>query len=181
MEQSKLVRLFLLLTPAFAGGAVLLAQGGCGDDLGNFLNPPKSTKTVPHPIDLLLPKELKIHPFTGARTLDETGKTYGVEARVQALDAYGDPTKAFGRFTFMLYNVAPGSGQKGELISSWYENLNLSTMEKNAAHWEKHWQTYEFKLRLNPPLAHGQPCILVVNFESDFSPRLTAELKFAAG
>ena len=77
---------------------------------------------VKPPLSLMLPHTVRIHPFTGVRTLD--GNVRGLEVRIEALDAFEDATKAFGSFHFELFHFRPFSPEhKGELIESWEIDL----------------------------------------------------------
>ncbi len=56
---------------------------------------------VPAPIDLLLPRELEIHPFTQISAFPDGSQ--GLHVRIQAKDAFHDANKAFGDFRFELF------------------------------------------------------------------------------
>ncbi|MBN1942028.1 MAG: hypothetical protein JW849_01925 [Phycisphaerae bacterium] len=133
---------------------------------------------VPPPIDLLLPKTLEIHSFTQTETFEQ--QQSGIRARVKALDAYGDGTKAFGRFRFVLYQYQPQTQTKrGPRLADW--EIDVSQPEQNLLYWDRHTGSYEFKLGWNQHLGAGQRLILEAMFTSAFTPRLTAEREIIAG
>ncbi len=133
---------------------------------------------VPPPLDLLLPKTLEIHSFTQIDTFDQNQG--GVRARVKARDAYGDGTKAFGRFRFVLYQYLPQSQDKhGQRLADW--EVDVSQAEQNLLYWDRHTGSYEFKLGWNQKVPAGTRLVLEANFQSEFTPRLTAEREIIAG
>ncbi|MBN1555468.1 MAG: hypothetical protein JXA11_12040 [Phycisphaerae bacterium] len=142
-------------------------------------HPGMSTATdVPPPIDLLLPKTLEIHSFTQTETFDT--RQPGIRARVKARDAYGDGTKAFGRFRFVLYQYQPQKQNKrGDRLADW--EIDVSQPEQNLLYWDRHTGSYEFKLGWNQSVNTGQRLILEAVFNSEFTPRLIAEREIVAG
>jgi len=140
---------------------------------------PEGSVKVPHPIDLLLPKSIRIHSFTGTRTFDEAGGVKGIDVRVELKDAYGEANKAFGTFRFELYEFRPNNPDpKGRLITTWEENL--LEPERNVLHWNIH-RTYEFKLVWEHPIPVGRKFVLRVIFSSPFTKRLFDERVFISG
>lgn len=165
----------------------ILAAAGCQDGKFGFRIPrmlpqsqePAETK-VPEPIHLLLPKSVRFHQFTGARTFDKTGGVKGMDVQIQALDACGDATKAFGKFQFALHHYRPGKADtRGPRIATWEEDLLEPT--KNLVHWKEEWRTYQFKLEWSRAIPVGSKFILVVTFSSPFTERKFAERVFTAG
>ena len=133
---------------------------------------------VPAPIDLLLPRQVEIHPFTQTAAFDTGGG--GIHARVKALDAFGAETRAFGKFRFELYDFRPqNQDTKGLRLGQWTEDL--SHPENNLTHWDRHTRSYEFKLAWDHEIPTGRELILVVLFTSRFTERLIDERKLIAG
>jgi len=169
----------------------VLAVSGCNEGQEAQFNWPdwarpdraESTTTqpaVPEPVDLLLPHSLRIHPFTGTRTFDETGGVRGIEVRLEALDAFGDSTKAFGDFRFELYAYHPDQpDHRGRQINIW--DISLSEPRSNAIHWDKVHRNYLFKLRWDEPMQVGRRFVLGAVFTSPFTDRLFAQRIFTAG
>jgi hypothetical protein len=135
---------------------------------------------VPEPIDLLLPQKIRIHPFTSSRTFDNGGARRGIEVRIEATDAFGDATKAFGKFRFELYRQRPRSLQpRGGQIATW--TVDLTEPKANLLHWDNITRTYVFKLEWNRRQA-GQPePLLVTVFESPFTERMFDERALGGG
>ncbi len=159
--------------------------GGCRT-LGLELGPPSpqpaepGSVEVPEPLNLLLPTEIRFHPFTRTRILDANGGVSGINVRIEAIDAYGDSTKAFGDFRFEMYQFRPNSPDcKGMRLATWHE----SVMEpgKNLVHWDKFARAYRFKLKWDHPVPAGQRFVLVAVFSSPFAQRLFAESVFVSG
>jgi hypothetical protein len=137
--------------------------------------------TVPEPIHLLLPQRIRIHPFTEARTFDESGGVRGVEVRIEALDAYGDATKAFGQFRFELYRFRPQSPDpKGPRVVAW-PAIDLVDPEANAIHWDSVTRTYEFRLQWGRSIPVDYKFVLVAVFDSPFTERMFNERVFVTG
>jgi len=164
------------------------AAAGCGEwkfDAGNpFRATPKppayAAKSVPEPIHLLLPTAIRIHPFTGTRTFDDSGGIKGVEVRVEALDAYGDATKAFGNFHFALHAYQPAAAdERGKQIATWDESL--LEPRKNLLHWDNITRTYRFKLQWYKPIPVGSKFVLAAAFDSPFTERKFAQRVFVSG
>jgi len=156
---------------------------GCGDAGWGFgfkqsaAAPPQA---VPAPIDLLLPKTIRIHPFTQTRVFDEAGGIKGVDVRIEAVDAYGDATKAFGDFRFEMYDFVTNSlDPKGKRIATW--NESLLEPKRNLLHWDKITRTYEFKLQWDRPIPVGKRYVLVAVFSSPFTRRIIDERVFVSG
>ncbi len=136
---------------------------------------------VPEPVNLLLPKEIRIHSFTGTRVFSEEGGIKGIDVQVEALDAYGDATKAFGTFRFELYHFKPTSADpKGERMAMW--TIDLSDPKQNRESWKGIFRTYQFKLGWSQSIPVGRKFVLVATFDSPFTNRLPpAEHVFVAG
>jgi hypothetical protein len=154
--------------------ATLTAAGGCDGP------PPPVQTQAPKPLDMLLPTEIRIHPFTGTRTFDEAGGIRGVEVRMEAVNAFGESTNAFGIFTFQLYSFRNDSADhRGELINSWEQSI--MEPQVNAVHWDHITRSYLFKLQWYRGIPVGRRLVLVASFTSPYTPRLGAQHVFVAG
>jgi hypothetical protein len=175
------------MRPAGPGISVFLALllgplvlGGCNGEGLAWFKPKPPSGQVPEPIDLLLPRTIRIQPFTGTRTFDEAGGIKGIDVRIEAKDAYGDSTKAFGDFRFELYEFRPNNQDpRGTQIATWEEHL--LDPRKNALHWDNIHLGYEFKLQWDRPIPVGRKFILVAVFSSPFTERKFAQREFTAG
>jgi hypothetical protein len=167
-----------------AFGGLLAGCDGAGMSGGFTAAPSSGASTpVPAPINLTLPKTVKIHEFTTTRTFDELGGIPGIDARVEALDAFGDTTKAFGDFRFELFKFKPNAPDpKGLRLGVWEEKL--LDPKVNRTHWDEINRAYQFKLKCDKDcgLGVGDKYVLVVTFSSPFSNRLFSNPKiFVAG
>ena len=141
---------------------------------------PAVPQAVPQPINLLLPQSVRIHPFTGTRTFDEAGGVKGIDVRIEAVDAYGDATKAFGDFRFEMYRFAPNSlDPKGKHVATWEEGLLAP--QKNLLHWDKITRAYQFKLQWDKAIPVGSRFVLLVYFSSPFGERMSDQRVFVSG
>ncbi len=166
--------------------AVLTASCLAGCDWANTwsYDHPAPTPTgqvnIPQPIALMLPQQIRIHPFTGTRVFQEQGGISGVDVRIEALDAFEDQTKAFGQFRFELYRFQPNSRDpKGQRLATWVEDVEKPAV--NRSHWNGLTRTYQFKLGWNESIPVGSKFVLVAVFQSPYTPRLTDERTFIAG
>lgn len=137
---------------------------------------------VPEPVNLLLPQKISIHQFTGTRKFDEAGGVTGIDVRVQALDAFGEATKAFGDFRFEIYTFKPNSQDpKGDLWSVWEIEPSMLDAKENLRYWDGKFQMYQFKLQWDKAIPVGQKFVLVAVFQSPFTDRMITESVFVSG
>ncbi len=162
--------------------AALLVVAVCGCELP----PPTAPQTlvsqpVPSPVNLLLPQKIRIHSFTRTGELGEDGDgVRGIDVRIQAMDAYDDATKAFGKFRFELFRFRPNSSDpKGPRLAVW--TVDVGRFEENRRHWNSIMRTYQFKLGWDEPVPVGQKLVLTATFDSPFSNRLFHEYVFVSG
>ncbi|MCL2700380.1 MAG: hypothetical protein FWE88_01655 [Phycisphaerae bacterium] len=151
--------------------------GGCGPTpnvIDPYIQGPKAAQgKVPRPVDLLLPQKIRIHPFTALRTLEDRN-VMGIEARIEALDAFGDPTKAFGDVRFELYAYRANSLEsKGDLLNVW--SVSIADANNNLLHWDRVTRAYLFKLELTQQAEPADRYVLVAIFDSPYTQRLFAE------
>jgi len=170
---SRSVRLgWLVLLPVLAAAAV-----GCNQ---SSVSTSGAKVSVPQPVSLTLPKRIGIHPFTGIRVFDESGGIKGVDVRIQAFDASGDSTKAFGDFRFELYAFRPNSlDPRGLRLETW--EVSVADPKVNALHWDSITRAYKFKLQWEQPIPVGQHYVLAAVFSSAFTERLMEQRVFVAG
>lgn len=140
---------------------------------------PAKRQRVPRPVSLLLPKGIRIHPFTATRSFDERGSA-GIDVRIEMLDHFGDSAKAFGDFRFELYKYTSGGAKtRANRINIW--QVKLMNPKTNLVHWDSITRAYEFKLQLEKSIPAGQRLVLVAVFSSPFTERLFDEREFVAG
>ena len=158
-----------LVRLALVAGVSLVILPGCPPQA------PKGEVPVPEPLGLLLPKRMRIHPFSDV--IARSGGAQQVEVRIEAFDAFGDATKMFGDFRFELYALKPRSTDKrGRLIDSW--DVSIMAGEMNLVHWDGITLTYVFKLDWDKPLAGNQPFVMRAVFSSPFTQRFITERVF---
>jgi hypothetical protein len=151
---------------------VALAVSGCCTD------PPVGEVQVPEPINLLLPREIRVHPFTEIHRASGD-RPAGVDVRVEAVDSFGDTTKALGTFRFEVYTFRAGNTDpKGRQLAIW--DIPVASGETNLLHWDSITRTYSFPLEWNVPIEGESRFVVVGVFTSPFTPRLMHERVVAA-
>jgi hypothetical protein len=112
------------------------------------------------------PTTLSVHPtFTQVKDWTGDGKPDGVEAVVELLDEFEEPTRGAGTLLFELHAYRPDhpdhAGQR--LAEPW--TGSLLTKEDQPKHWSPALRAYTFQLPY-PQVAIGQTYVLVVTFET---------------
>ena len=131
-----------------------------------------STGEIPKPLEQYLPESLKIHPFTKMGELKD-GK-YGIDAHIQAIDPWGEPTKAFGNFRIELYQFRKFHHEKkGKMVEAW--DVRLGSAGENRKRWDHHTRSYHFMLGMMNRLTPGRRMILTISYQDNFTERLTVE------
>jgi len=148
----------------------LAAVPGCPNNA-----PAPGDVPVPEPMNLLLPKRMRIHPFSDV--LDVRRGSQQIEVRIEAVDAFGDPTKMFGEFRFEAYVLKPRStDRRGRLLETW--DVSIMDGKTNLKHWDNVTRMYVFKLDWNRPSIGRQPFVMRVVFTSPFTTRFIVERTF---
>ncbi len=169
------IKHFTLLATALAGMGL---WSGCNNGAGALGG--SAEQEVPHPVNLMLPKSIRITPFTGMRAFDDAGGVKGIDVHIEAKDTYGDTTRAFGDFRFELYEFKPNSlDPKGAKLGSW--DVPVLKPDDNRRHWDPIHRAYEFKLQWDQPIAVGRRFVLVAVFDSPFTDRIFNERVFVSG
>lgn len=164
-----------------AAATLLLASVGPGGCTGTeFGAEPVAQATTGPAAEVLLPQRIRIHPFTGTREFDPNGGISGIEARIEAIDAFGDSTKALGEFRFELFRFAAHEADpRGERIGVWVRDL--SDVEENRLYWDSLSRTYQFRLAWTEAVPVGQKFVLLTVFASPGQPRLFDQRVFVSG
>jgi len=171
-------------------GVVILAVMVCGCEQTPAPMPgpaplplpePPRRQAVPAPINRLLPRKIRIHSFTRTGQFEDHGAgVKGIDVRIQAIDAFGDATKAFGRFRFELFRHKPNSEDPcGGRLAVW--TVDVSTFQANRRHWNSIMRTYQFKLGWEEAVPVGRKLVLTATFESAFTDRLFDRYVFVSG
>lgn len=100
------------------------------------------------------PATVRLHPtFTQVKDWTGDGKPDGVEAVVELLDSFGEPTRGSGSFLFELSEYRPVEPQPagGRLAEPWL--FKLDTREQQQARWNSALRAYTFQLPMGkvPP------------------------------
>lgn len=155
--------------PAVAIVLAALLATGCQALTDRIDTDPNQTD-VPYPVSLLLPETIDVHSFSG-RTFAREDGARGIEGWVTPRDAFGDPTKAFGTFRFELYeHRVDRPRDRGRRVAFW--NESVMDRQANRLHWDVS-LAYKFMLAWEAgALPAGERFLLVVAFDSPFTPRL---------
>jgi hypothetical protein len=111
------------------------------------------------------PTGIRIHPtFTQVRDLTGAGKVDGIEATLEVLDQFGEPTRATGRVIFELYSYRKDMPDvKGRRLSEpWIAELN--TREQQTEHWNAALRAYTFQLHY-PQISTKDYYVLTAQFD----------------
>ncbi len=115
------------------------------------------------------PVSMRIHPtFTQVKSWSAThapGKKFdGIEAVIELIDQFGDPTRASGRVTFELwtYREATPDRKGTRLASPWI--APLMTHPEQAAHWSSAVRGYSFQLA-EPTISPDRRYVLTAQFD----------------
>ena len=111
------------------------------------------------------PTGIRIHPtFTQVRDLTGAGKPDGIEATLEVLDQFGEPTRATGRVMFELFTYRKDMPDvKGRRLSEpWIAELN--TKEQQTERWNAALRAYTFQLHL-PQISTHEYYVLTAQFD----------------
>ena len=120
--------------------ALLLLAGGC---------PPRGSFQRG---EMFGPASVRIHPtFTQWKDWTGDGRPDGIEAVVELLDQFGEPTRATGRAMFEVYEYRREFPEpRGRRVGGpWHQPL--FTREEQEAHWNRAVRAYNVRLPMNVP------------------------------
>ena len=112
------------------------------------------------------PATLRVHPtFTQVKDWTGDGKPDGIEAVVELLDEFDEPTRGAGTLLFELhaYRRLDPEEAGNRLAPPW--TGSLLTKEDQPKHWSPALRAYTFQLPY-PQVASGQTYVLAVTFET---------------
>ncbi|MBV8780350.1 MAG: hypothetical protein JO353_03035 [Phycisphaerae bacterium] len=134
-------------------------------------NGPSSERRDQGDAVLFGPATMRLHPiFTTVKDWSGDGKPDGIEALVELLDQFGDPTKASGKIIFELYSFQKfDPNRKGPLLAEWVGDL--STLEAQRDRWNRTSRTYGFQLAYGP-IQIDQNYLLTAEMQLDNGSRL---------
>jgi hypothetical protein len=106
-------------------------------------------------LSLMLPRSIKIQPFTKIKSFNQDEIPDGILAVVRAYDKFGDPVKASGLWYFELWTYVNASGErKGERLALW--ESNASTAEEVRLYWTRA-EMLEFQLAWTSGIENLKP------------------------
>lgn len=156
-----------------------LAPAICAVSAGCQTGGPTHIPTEPERremLALMLPAEIKIHPFTKIASFDDDEVPDGILVVVRPLDRFGDPVKAVGLFYFELWSYQQASGERrGQPLAFW--DLTLDSPEEVRAHWTRA-RMYEFQLAWTQgveAIRPGQKYILAVTYRPPWDETIRDE------
>ncbi len=150
------------------GGLALLVLIGCKS------NPKVDADTAN--LGMLLPKQIKIQPFTKIKSFDDDRVPDGVAVVVRPTDQFGDPVKLVGHVYFELYAYQNASAErKGERIEFW--DRTIATEKDQKLYWDRTAQMYEFPLGWTQgiPSSPSRKFVLTVTYRTPWNETLTDE------
>ncbi len=150
---------------------VLAAMGAAGCS-----STPRAVADKDGMVGMLLPRQIRIQPFTKIKSFDDDRIPDGIAAVVRTTDSTGDPVKLVGHVYFELYAYKEASGErKGERIEFW--DRTLATPADQKLYWDRTAQMYEFPLAWTQgaPPSKGRKYILAVTCRTPWEDTLTDE------
>ncbi len=157
------------------GGAMVAVLAGCK-------SAPKVAPEKADMLSLLMPRQIRIQPFTKIKSFDADQVPDGILLVLRPTDEFGDPIKIVGHLYFELYAYKKASAErKGERIEFW--ERTLATAQDQKLYWDRTAQMYEFPLawtRGAPP-SPDHKYILTATYRSPADETLQDEyvLEFA--
>jgi len=145
----------------FFAASMLVLLLGCGSSTRG----PASTETM------FTPVSMRLHPiFTGVKDWTGDNKTDGIEAELEFVDQFGDPTKAAGQVIFELYEFREGGPDpRGlRLVNPWV--ADVGTLAEQRSRWNRTSRTYSFQLAI-PTVRTGESYVLEATFKPTDGPR----------
>lgn len=151
------------------GGVMMAVLAGC-----------KSAPRVPPDkadmLSMLLPKQIKIQPFTKIKSFDVGGTPDGIAVVLRPTDQFGDPVKVVGQMYFELYTYKKASGErKGDRLEFW--ERTIATGEDQKLYWDRTSQMYEFPLAWTQgmPPAPNRKYILTATYRAPWGETFSDE------
>ena len=116
--------------------------------------------------EMFAPVSMRVHPiFTDVKDWTGDDQPDGIEALLEFVDQFGDPTKAAGKVIFELfayrrYHADP----RGErVVNPWV--APLQTLQQQQARWNRTSRTYSFQLEY-PGISDGESYVLTASFDT---------------
>jgi hypothetical protein len=112
------------------------------------------------------PAELRIHPtFTSVKKLDNSSTPNAIEAVVELVDSFGEPTRGSGTFLFELWSFRNYDPDPlGNRVAGPWRGV-VVTREEQQAHWNPALRAYTFPLSY-PTVNPTKQYVLTASFET---------------
>ena len=122
---------------------LLLAVTGCNEGTASM----SDAEARQQALALLLPRNIRIEPFTRVSVDPREGLPGELNVYVRAEDQFCDPVKVAGTFNCELYTFKQASGDpKGERVELW--QMQVLDGEDQQRYWDHTAQMYEFRLQI---------------------------------
>lgn len=128
---------------------------------------------MPPAAGLMLVKSIQILPVTQAGDWNEDGEVDGFEVYVEALDHFGDSTKAVGTFRFELFPYRPAHADPRELKPAGTWEVRIETAEQAVRYWDRFSRNYHFNLVLKNMPDVGQQYIFQATYVTPWGKTIT--------
>jgi len=111
------------------GGTMVAVLAGCK-------SAPKVAPEKADMLSLLMPRQIRIQPFTKIKSFDADQVPDGILLVLRPTDEFGDPIKIVGHLYFELYAYKKASAErKGERIEFW--ERTLATAQDQKLYWDR--------------------------------------------
>lgn len=144
--------------------------------------PPGAAAPAPAWATMFAPTSLAIGFFTRSRDFDGQPGDDGLEVRIQALDQFGDPTKAVGSYRIEVFSYRTLTTEKrGDRLGHWY--VPVLDVESNRKFYDPVDRSYVFPLLWEKPIPAGTTVIVQATFypPEGFKQKLFAQRVIKVG
>jgi hypothetical protein len=126
--------------------------------------------------DMFAAVSMRIHPiFTQVKDWNGDGHPDGIEAELEFLDRFGDPTKAQGKVIFELFDYLKVSADpRGRRMANPYI-ATINTLDEQETRWNRTSRTYSFQLAF-PTVRRDKNYVLTATFEPTVGKRMFSRL-----
>ncbi len=149
----------------------VLALAGCSGT-----GSPPVTSVAQKNQDMFAPVSMRIHPiFTQVKDWNGDKHPDGIEAELEFLDRFGDPTKARGKVMFELFDyIKISEDPRGKRMANPYI-ATINTLEEQETRWNRTSRTYSFQLAF-PTVRRDKTYVLTATFEPTTGKRMFSRL-----
>jgi len=174
-RRERLVSGLIRLRDLVARDSVLKpAEAGPGEP--DLPVPPGGRMPAPEWATLFAPRSLVIGFFTQSKNFDDVPGQDGLEVRLQALDAFGDPTKAVGSYRIEVFQRRTHTGeQRGGRLGHWF--VSVLDADANRRYYDPVDRSYVFPLLWDKAIPPGTAVIVQATYypPGGFTQKLFAQ------